>query len=486
MENALTLSHVAKSFGSVNVLSDISLSLQRGRMLGLAGGNGAGKSTLANCIAGFLRPNAGSIHVAGSVSIVPQEFKLIPQMRVYENVFLGREIRHHRFFMDRPAMIQRCHEAFKSLHVSIDPTAFVSELGVASKQKVELAKAILFSSSLLILDEPTTVLNTEESAILFDFLKSFRAQGGSILYISHRLQELTEQCDEIAVMRDGHLVFHDVASAITPHEIAEKMVGQNLARLYPTIVPPATSAPIALEVSNLSESALVKNVSFTLKAGEVLGLTGLAGAGRTELAETICGIRKATSGSIRINGRLQSIHSMCDAQDAHLAYLPEDRQSSALLLEETVTQNTTLSALARHASWGWLHPKKQAQTTQSYVARFHIRTASIQSPIRSLSGGNQQKVALAKGLETQPKIFIFDEPTRGVDVGARAEIYEFIHALAAQGVACLFISSDLDEIIGNCSRTLVMRAGSIVGELTYPNLSETQIMYLATGVHAAQ
>ena len=483
METALEIRNVAKSFGPVRVLNGVSLSLGRGRMLGLAGGNGAGKSTLANCIAGHLRPDAGDIRAAGAVAMVPQEFKLIPQMRVYENVFLGRELRRHGVFADRRTMIRRCAEALARLDAAIDPEAFVADLGVAGKQKVELVKAVLFSSAVLILDEPTTVLNADEAEILFGILRTFREAGGSIITISHRLQELTTHCDEIAVMRDGDLVFHGPAASLSPQDVAEKMVGRSLDRLFPAPSPPPPDAPVALEIAGLSSGRAVRDVSFSLREGEILGLTGLAGAGRTELAETICGVRRRTAGTVRIHGRAADIRSMRDAQTAGIAYLSEDRQGAALLLDESVTANTVLASLRRYAPGGFIRRAPCERAARDYAARFRIRAASVRAPVRTLSGGNQQKVALAKGLDTHPRIFIFDEPTRGVDVGARAEIYAFIHALAAEGVACLLIASDLDEILGNCTRALVMRGGALAGELDREAMSEAQIMYLATGVN---
>ncbi|MGI5868940.1 MAG: sugar ABC transporter ATP-binding protein [Kiritimatiellia bacterium] len=483
MEHALEISHVTKSFGSVQVLNGISLALGRGRMLGLAGGNGAGKSTLAKCIAGHLRPDGGDIRAAGEVAMVPQEFMLVPEMRVYENVFLGRELRRRNRLVDRQAMIRQCADALARLDADIDPEAFVADLGVAGRQKVELAKAVLFSSAVLILDEPTTVLNANEAETLFGILRAFRDAGGAVVFVSHRLQELTAHCDEIAVMRDGDLVFHGPAAGLAPKDVAEMMVGQSLDSLFPALAPPPQDAPVALEVEHLGDGRAVRDVSFSLRQGEILGLAGLAGAGRTELAETLCGVRRRATGAVRIHGQKADIRSMHDALAAGIVYLPEDRQGAALLLDDSVAANTVLASLRRYAPRGFIRRRPCERAARGYVERFRIRAESIRAPIRTLSGGNQQKVAIAKGLDTHPRIFIFDEPTRGVDVGARAEIYGFIHALAAEGVACLLIASDLDEILGNCTRTLVMRAGAIAGELDRPAMSEAQIMYLATGVN---
>lgn len=482
MKPVLEISALEKSFGPVRVLNRVSLVVRSGVILGLAGGNGAGKSTLARCVSGHVRPDSGAITTTGPVAMIPQEFMLVSTMKVYENLFLGRELRRHGL-LDRREMIRRSADALGRLNAAIDPAAEVNGLSVASRQKVELAKALLFKSSLLILDEPTTVLNREETAVLFALLRDFRADGGAVIYVSHRLHELTELCNEVAVMRDGSLVFQGPAAGLTPREIAEKMVGRKLDRLFPARVSVPPDTPIALEAVGLSAGRVVRDVSFQLRKGEILGLTGLAGAGRTELAETLCGVRRRTGGTLSLDGRPVRIDTMHAAQAAGLAYLPEDRQGAALLLDESVTDNVVLGALRRYAPGGIVRRRRCAAKARHYVRDFQIRADGIDAPVRTLSGGNQQKVALAKGLDTEPRIFIFDEPTRGVDVGARAEIYAFIHRLAASGVSCLLISSDLEEVIGNCSRTLVMRGGALAGELSHPDLNEAAIMFLATGVH---
>ena len=482
MENIVEIRNVTKSFGPVRVLNSVSLSIKRGIILGLAGGNGAGKSTLAQCLTGHHKIDSGEIVRHGQVAIVPQEFKLIPVMRVYENLFLGRELKRHGF-LDRQAMIRQSAAALEKLDGTIDPNRRISELSVAQKQKVELAKAVLFSSNLLIMDEPTTVLNHEETDVLFSLLRAFRAQGGSVVYISHRLRELTELCDEIAVMRDGDIVFHGPAAGLTPQDIAQKMIGKSLDRLFPPKTEVPADAENSLEVSHLSSGSTIRDISFVLKKGEILGLTGLAGAGRTELAETVCGMRRKTGGEIRVAGRPTDIRSMHDAHQVGISYLSEDRQGTALLLNESLMSNTVLASLASYAPRGFIRQRECKKVAESYIEKFHIKADGCDAPIRSLSGGNQQKVAIAKGLDTKPHIFVFDEPTRGVDVGARSEIYGFIHDLARSGVSCLLISSDLEEVIGNCTRTLVMRSGELAGELESSHLTEAEIMYYATGVN---
>ncbi|NLB69775.1 MAG: sugar ABC transporter ATP-binding protein [Lentisphaerae bacterium] len=478
---ALEINGVEKSYGNVRVLNGIDFSLQKNRIAGLVGGNGAGKSTLAKCIAGYLDFEKGSIRCDASIVMIPQEFMLIPEMKVYENLFLGSEI-HKYGFADKKEMIRQASEALDKLEADIDPEARVENLGVAKRQMVELAKSIIFPSSVLIMDEPTTVLDRDETDVLFNLLKRYRDSGGSVIYITHRLYEHAELCDDICVMRDGDIVFYGAANTVTPHKVAQLMVGKNLDALFPEKIQTTSDAPVLLEIDDISSGEVIRNISFKLKKGEILGLTGLAGSGRTELAETICGIRAKTSGSIIIDGESHAIRSMYDAHKAGLSYLSEDRQGTALLLDDSVEKNTVLSSLSQYSVHGIINFIKCETAAGQYVSDFNIATRGIDSPVRTLSGGNQQKVAIAKELNTGPRIFIFDEPTRGVDVGARSEIYNVIHTLASEDMACILISSDLEEITGNCSRALVMRGGELAGELEGKLLKEDEIMYLATGI----
>lgn len=478
---AVEITNLGKSFGSVRVLNDLSLTIKRNSILGLVGGNGAGKSTLAKCIAGHLKYESGRIERGGAVAMVPQEFMLIPEMKVYENLFLGRELRSHGL-IDKKTMIRRSAEALAELESDVSPEDKVAELNVARRQMVELAKSIVFPSSVIIMDEPTTVLNRDETQVLFTLLHRFRDGGGSVIYITHRLHELSEICDDICIMRDGDIVFHGSAKEITPQEVARQMAGRSLDSLFPAKTSATPNHETVLEIENVSSGNTVRDVSFSLKKGEILGLTGLAGAGRTELSETICGMRSKTSGTIRVGGEPRSIRSMHDAHRAGISYLSEDRQSTALLLKSSVTENTVLASLPSYAKHGVIDNKRCDAAARRYIEEFHIKTESIHAPLNTLSGGNQQKVAIAKGLDVKPRVFIFDEPTRGVDVGARAEIYGLIHSLAADGMSCILISSDLEEVIGNCSRALVMRGGELAGELQGEALTEEEIMYLATGI----
>lgn len=482
--HVLEIENLTKSFGAAPVLNGVSLTLESGTILGLAGENGAGKSTLARLISGRIKPDSGRLLRNGTCYVLPQEFSLVPTLTVQENIFLGRELVHNGL-LQKKAMKERTRELFSKLSFEINPDREVSTLSVAEKQMTEIAKSFLAEANLLILDEPTTVLSRDETRTLLTLLRNLRSRGTAILYISHKLNELLELCDEIAVLRDGVLISRDPSNALTPLQIAARMVGRKLSQVFPEKTPVPEDAPLRFEAKHISsKDGLVKDVSFSIRKGEILGLAGLAGAGRTELAETICGLRKrAPGGEIRIDRAICKAASARAIFDAGLAYLPEDRQGTALLTGEDLTENITLSSLKKYCNrFGFIQKKRLTGAAEEYIRRFRIRCASAQARVSTLSGGNQQKVALAKGLDTNPDVFFFDEPTRGVDVGARREIYDFIHELAADGVSCLLISSDLEELIGNCDRVMVMYEGTLRGEVRGNHVNEEEIMYLATGI----
>ena len=379
-------------------------------------------------------------------------------------------------------MRRRSEELLKRLHSTVDPEEMVSALSVAEKQMVEIAKAFLEDSRILIMDEPTTVLNRDETEILFGIMREFTERGGSVIYISHKLDEVREICDEVVVLRDGVLVADRDAKKVSSRELAELMVGRELSQVFPPKQKVPEDAPETLRVENLSSGKAVRNVSFVLHRGEILGMAGLAGAGRTEVAETICALRRRTGGKIFVHGKEQHFHCPADAMKAGLSYLSEDRQGTAILTGASVEWNTTLSSLSRYCRWLFIRKKECRNAAGAYAEKFETKMNSTADLLCHLSGGNQQKVAIAKGLDTQPDIFIFDEPTRGVDVGARGDIYRLIHELADRGISCLLISSDLQEIIGNCNRVLVMRDGCLAGEVRDDQVNEKEMMYLATGV----
>ncbi|MCI7642975.1 MAG: sugar ABC transporter ATP-binding protein [Lentisphaeria bacterium] len=490
--NVLEISDLSKSFDGVPILRNIELSIPAGRIFGLAGENGAGKSTLARCISNKIPHDHGIIKVngrivdghehAGKVYVVPQEFNLIPNLTVAENIFLGRELTCG-LFLDHAGMNARSRELLGRLECQVDPGVLVGQLSLAQRQLVELAKAFLSDAKLIIMDEPSTILNNSECQLLFKNMREIASEGRSIIFITHKLEEIRTICDQVVVLRDGELVFQADPKTISARTIAESMVGRELSQIYPPKIMPDSDAPWLLQVENLSDcSGRVKNCSFNLRRGEVIGVAGLAGAGRSELAETICGLRRHSGGKLIFNGEILKINHYSQALARGLVYLSEDRQLSGLLLDSDLVENSTLPAWQKYCRAGWVQKQLALMDTQKFIELFRIRCLDVFQTVRRLSGGNQQKVAIARGMNCDPELFIFDEPTRGVDVGARGEIYHFIHNIAAQGVACIIISSDIEEIMGNCRRVLVMRNGEIAGELTDENVSEKNIICLAAGV----
>jgi len=478
----LRVEHLTKCYDAEKALDDVSLMLGGGRILGLIGENGAGKSTFTKCLTGVVRPTSGTISIDPGVSVgwIPQEFNLVEHLSATENIFLGRE--KSRFgFLDRRAMRDEAKRRFARLHADIDPDRPVSELSPAGKQMVEFAKALDASYRLLLMDEPTTILNAEETGRLFGIMREFRAAGGSILYISHKLAEVRGICDDVAILRDGKLTCLAPARELDPAEMARRMVGRELTRMFPAPPENPPGEPV-LEVAHLASGRAVRDVSFTLRSGEILGVAGLAGAGRTEMAETLMGLRRRDGGTVRVNGREVRFRRPSEAVAAGLSYLPEDRQGTGVLPGFPVADNVTLVSLARYCRGGFLKKNEIRKAAEEYVRDFRIKPARPEALLCELSGGNQQKVAMAKGLDTRPRIFIFDEPTRGVDVGARREIYEFIRNLADRGVACLLISSDMEEILGMCQTVMVMRAGEVAGFRSGDELTQEELMYLAIGV----
>lgn len=469
------------AYGSVRVLSGVSFALKAGEVLGIAGENGAGKSTLVKSICGLLAPRSGRITASCPVAAIHQEFNLAPDLTVAENLFLGSEITK-RGLIDLDAMRRRARELFAPLGVSIDPDCSVGALTVAEKQMVEIAKAAGADAGLLIMDEPTTVLNQVETARLFKLMAALTARGTGIIYISHKLDEVLSVCSQVLVLRDGETVGCFKASELTPVTLAEKMVGRELNGVFPEKLPPGTGE-VRLEAEHLCAPG-VRDISFTLRSGEILGLAGLNGAGRTELAEALFGLRKITSGTVRIDGQAVRIRSAADALRHNMAFLTEDRQGSGILPEFPIAANMTLCSLPRYARAGVVRSSEIFRRALGYVRSFRIKCTGPGQPVRDLSGGNQQKAAIAKCLDTYPRIFIFDEPTRGVDVGARREIYDFLRGLAAAGCACLLISSDLEELLGLCRKVLVLRSGASAGFVEEKDLDEQHIIRKATGVEA--
>jgi len=486
-----------KEFGGHAVLRDVDAEIGRGEILGLIGENGAGKSTFMKILSGIERPTAGTVELDGApvafrspsdarragVSLVPQEFNLAADLSVVENVFLGAELLTPRRTLDGARMKARTAELLAELGASVAPDDRIDGLSAAQKQLVEVCKALAFDAKLLILDEPTTMLTRREIGRLFAVMRALQARGMTLVYVSHKLAEVKAVCDRVLVLKDGELVHQAPIGAIDPPEMARRMVGRELKEIYP---PKRRAAgPPLLEVGGLSSPGAFTDVSFTVREGEILGLAGLVGAGRTEVAEALMGLRPCT-GTVRLGGRELRSRGAAQAVRSGLSYLSEDRQGSGILPGFPIAENVTLVSLPAYCrALGLVDRARELQSAATWRERFHVKAPDLKAPLESLSGGNQQKVSLAKTLDPGPRLVIVDEPTRGVDVAAKQEIYRFLAELAGKGTALLLVSSELEEVVGNCDRVVVMREGRVAGELTGDAVAEQAIMYLATGVEEA-
>ena len=494
-EKILSSVGINKDFGGVYVLKDINLDVRRGEILGIIGENGAGKSTLMKIFSGIYQPTSGKILVEGKgvriesaidarrlgISLVPQEFNLIRDLPVYNNVFLGAEMRTRLGLLDKEGMRRRTRDLLADLSVTIDPEAMIEAMSAAEKQMVEICKALAFKSNVIIMDEPTTMLTTYEIEILFHLVAKLRANGMTVIYISHKLKEVKALCDRVVVLRDGVIVHDSPTAEVTVMEMAQRMVGRELGSIFPAKRVPGEKA--VFEARGVTVPGVIEDISFTLHRGEILGLAGLVGAGRTEVAETVLGLRRKSAGQFLKAGVALSLNEPSDAVKAGISYLSEDRQGAGVVTGFSVFKNITLVSLARYCRTvlGLVDKCAERAKAQGYVDSFHIKTESLDKRLENLSGGNQQKVSLAKSIDTEPEILIVDEPTRGVDVSAKFEIYRFIHDLAGKGISCILISSELEEIIGMCNRVAVMRDGKIVGTLEDADINEEEIMFYATG-----
>jgi ribose transport system ATP-binding protein len=496
MSQALfSTSHITKEFSGVRVLNDISLDVYPGEVLGIIGENGAGKSTLLKIISGIYQLSSGELILEDQkvdiknpisakrlgISMVPQEFNLIGTLTVFENIFLGSEYKKG-VFLDKAGMRKKTRELLDELHSKVHPDALVDRLGVAEKQMVEIAKALVHDSKILIMDEPTTVLTKEEISVLFSRIRQLKEKGVSVIFISHKLGEIREVCDRVMILRDGDHISTDPAKAIDEHEMARRMVGRELTQIFPEKTAPLEEP--ALEIRQMVVPGAVNGVDLMLQKGEVLGIAGLMGSGQTELAEAVMGIQRMSAGEVAVDGSVAHIRSPLDAVKHKIAYLSDDRQGKGILLNFDVPGNITLISLREYARV-LINKAKERSRANEFVKQFDIKTASLGSELQYLSGGNQQKVYLSKWMDTRPEVLILNEPTRGIDVNAKSEIYHFIHALADTGIACLIISSELEELMGLCSRVLVMHEGKITGELTGTDINEETIMFHATGLHSA-
>jgi ABC-type sugar transport system ATPase subunit len=489
----LSLTGVTKSFGGVHALRGVDFHLLRGEVHALVGENGAGKSTLMKILAGNHRADAGTLTLDGrerhfdaprdaqraGVAIVHQELSLVPDLTIAENIFAGREPTRFLGFVDRAKLHAGARDALKRLGLDLPTEALVRHIDVAMRQMVEIAKAISLDCSVLILDEPTSALTDRETALLFDVVRRLRERGVGIVYISHKLGEVFEIADRITVLRDGQLVGTVGTTEVTPDDVVRMMVGRELDHLFPE--KSAAIGETVLEVEGLTREPAFRDVSLRLRAGEITGLAGLVGAGRTEVARAIFGVDRADSGRVLLEGKPLRIRSPEEAIAHGIAYLPEDRKEQGLFLEMAVRANIVAASLREHSRHGFLVPAEQTRTAERMCDRMRIKTSSIEAPVDSLSGGNQQKVLFGKWLAHDLKVFLVDEPTRGIDVGAKSEVHALLRDLAASGVAVLVISSELPEVIGASDRVLVMHEGRLVGEVAGDEMTEENTMMLAAG-----
>jgi ribose transport system ATP-binding protein len=495
--------NVSKRFGAVKALTDVNLDAHAGEVHALVGENGAGKSTLMKVLAGaYVADRGGEIRIDGKavhidnplsakrhgVAIIYQELALAPNLTVAENIYLGREAAHGGL-IDRQAMTAGCADILGRLGASFGPRDLVTDLSIAERQMVEIARAIHAHSRILVMDEPTTALSTRETRRLFEIIARLKAEGLAIIYITHRMAEVYELADRVSVLRDGGYVGTLTGGDIQPQTIVRMMVGRDLSSFYKKEHSGGVRGKVALAVKSLGDGRRVKHANLEAHEGEVLGLAGLVGAGRTELARLIYGSEQARYGTVELEGRAVSFHTPSQAIEAGLVYLTEDRKAQGLFLDMSVSENINLGVIGRDSRLGWLDLQRGRQRAASAIKALTIRVPGPQVEVGSLSGGNQQKVLLSRLLETAPKVLLLDEPTRGVDVGAKSEIYRIIDDLARRGVAVVVISSELPEIVGICDRVVVMREGDTVGEVGAASgiaITEQNIMALATGVKLAE
>lgn len=489
----LDVQGLSKAFPGVQALDNVDLTLNSSEVLALLGENGAGKSTLIKILGGAQAADTGVISINGQtvsfrhpvdsrkqgIGIIYQEFNLVPEMTVVENLFLGQESTRAGFIR-RPHEAQAVRRVFERLGIDIDPSRRISTLSVAEQQLVEIARAFLSDSRILIMDEPTAALSTREVDVLFRVVKELRQSGIGIIYISHRLDEIFALADRVTVLRDGKLVGTKPLAKVDRPKLIEMMVGRSLEQEFPTRQPKVGA--VRLEVRHLSQQDVIDDVSFDVRGGEILALAGLVGAGRTELVRLIFGADRPDRGTIRLDGRTLTIRRPRDAIQAGICLLTEDRKQQGLVLLRSCLENFSLANLERFSRFGWINQKREQSRLAEYQAQLSLRIPSISTPSAHLSGGNQQKLLLARWLERNAEVLIFDEPTRGIDVGAKLEIYKLMARLAAQGKAIVMVSSELPEVLGMADRILVMRDGAIAGEITdVDRTTQEEVMALAVG-----
>ena len=488
----LCLRNIGKAYGPVQVLSQINVDVRPGEVLALLGENGAGKSTLSSIIAGLIPPAAGgSMSWLGQtyapsspgaaldvgIGLIHQEIRLLSQLSIAENIFVGRlPMRHGR--VDRDYIEAQAQKQLERLGLKVPASRKVEGLSVAAQQLVEIAKALTLNARLLILDEPTAALGGEETELLFQQVERLKAEGVSFIYISHRLEEIARIADRILVLRDGRqIALHDTAQ-VPVRELVEQMVGRSLERIFPALQPPKEQVMLQVKGLSCREFAL-HDIDFSVRAGEVFGIAGVVGAGRTELVRVLAGAARDIKGHMLLDGEVRHLRSPCEAIQAGVVLVPEDRKQQGVVVEHRIEDNIMYGNTDLLDKHGWVFPGRLREFAQTAATRLGVKGAP-QQRISSLSGGNQQKVIIAKWLARNPKVFILDEPTRGIDVGARAAIYEVIADLAANGMAVIVVSSDLDEVLGLSHRVMVMSRGRQMGILQRDEATPVSVMEMAT------
>jgi inositol transport system ATP-binding protein len=490
----LEMEHISKTFPGVRALDDINFKARKGTVHALMGENGAGKSTLMKILGGMYTPDTGSIKVKGKqiqmlkpsdsiqngISMIHQELTSVFEMTVAENIFLGREPVQAKFWVNEKKLNEDTRILLESLEISIDPKTKMKELSVARMQLVEIAKAISYNSEIIIMDEPTSAITDREVAHLFKIIRTLTKKGISIIYISHKMDEIFEIAEEITVLRDGKFVDCKSTKVLTQQDLISMMVGRELKDLFPK--KEVKIGEIVLEVKNLSLKGKFKNISFQLRKGEILGVAGLMGSGRSEVMESIFGLTKPDEGEVFLHGEKVNIKSPIDAKKNGLAFITEDRKITGLFLPHSVKDNIIAASLQQYSYGVFMNEGKIRKVCNAQKQLLGIKTPSINQKVNNLSGGNQQKVLIAKWLLTDADVIILDEPTRGVDVGAKSEIHSLIGKLVEQGKSVIMISSEMPEVLGMSDRIIVMHQGKIFGELSREEANQDAIMKYASGL----
>lgn len=490
----IEMTGISKAFSGNQVLKDVSFTLEKGEIHALMGENGAGKSTLMKLLTGIYKRDAGTITVKGKevnfsspkeaekagIAVIHQELNILPHLSIAENLFLGKEETVGKTsILKTKSMNDKTKKVLAELGLHVNPSSPASELSVGKQQIVEIAKALSAEAEVIVMDEPTAALTDREIDTLFKTIRNLQKKGVSFIYISHRMEEIFSLCDRITVLRDGEFAGEKFIKDTSFEEIVQLMVGRELGERFPERN--AQISEVKLAVKGLTRNGHFENISFELRKGEVLSIAGLMGAGRTEVAQTLFGYRKADSGEVELDGQKVKITSPRAAKKLGIGYVTEDRKTEGLLVDFTVEENISLTNFHEISKYGLISQKKESALYNSMKERLGIRTSGPHQTAKSLSGGNQQKVVIAKWIGIEPELLILDEPTRGVDVGAKKEIYSIINQLAERGVAILMISSELPEVLGMADRVLVMHEGKLAGELSKEEMTQEKIMHYATG-----